>query len=54
MPFLMSAQQAAQRISCAIESRPRVLNFPRRLSYLLHFMRLFPSLWQRLMVADKK
>ena len=54
MPFLMSAQQAAQRISCAIESRPRVLNFPRRLSYLLHFMRLFPSLWQRLMVAAKK
>lgn len=48
MPFLMSAEAAAQRILPALDTRPRVLAFPRRLSLMLALARWLPGLWLRL------
>ncbi|SMF47030.1 Short-chain dehydrogenase [Alteromonadaceae bacterium Bs31] len=45
MPFLMSTEQAAVRIIAAVEKRSLTSAFPRRLSFLLWFMRHFPKLW---------
>lgn len=45
MPFLMSSEQAAQRICKAIDKRPRQYDFPSRLYWLLSTIALFPKLW---------
>ena len=47
MPFLMSADEAGDRMVSAIARRPETFSFPRRLSGLLFFFRLFPGLWNR-------
>jgi NADP-dependent 3-hydroxy acid dehydrogenase YdfG len=47
MPFLMSADEASDRMISAITRRPDTFSFPRRLSGLLFFFRLFPGLWNR-------
>ncbi len=49
MPFLMEVEEAARRITRAIERRPRSYSFPGRLSWLLRFMSWFPGLWLRVM-----
>lgn len=48
MPFVMSADEAGERIITAIGKRPDCFCFPRRLSYVLSLGRLFPGLWNRL------
>lgn len=45
MPFLMSSEQAAQRIRKALDKRPRQYDFPSRLYWLLRAIALFPKLW---------
>ena len=45
MPFLMSADQASDRIINAIERRPMRYAFPKRLSALLLLARLLPRWW---------
>jgi short-subunit dehydrogenase len=49
MPFLMDVDNAAQRIVKRIEDRPRVYNFPFRLTLLLAVSKILPSLWQKMM-----
>lgn len=45
MPFIMSPEQAAQRIEKAIAKRVYEYAFPKRLSAVLAMARLFPKLW---------
>ncbi len=45
MPFIMSPEQAAQRIVKGMEKRQRLIVFPRRLSFILGIFSLFSSLW---------
>lgn len=45
MPFVMSAERAAGIIARRIRRRPRVVNFPRRLTALLRLARGLPGLW---------
>jgi NAD(P)-dependent dehydrogenase (short-subunit alcohol dehydrogenase family) len=47
MPFILSADAAAQRIVTALAARPREFAFPRRLSAVLWLARRFPRSWQR-------
>jgi len=47
MPFLMTPDEAADRIISGMERRRRVIAFPRRLSILLRVMSWFPSFWYR-------
>lgn len=47
MPFLMTAQAAAQRIVKGLNGRRRMISFPRRLKWLLAVPGVFPSLWCR-------
>lgn len=49
MPFIMSATEAAERISKGVESRPKVFAFPKRLYLLLKFFSLIPGLWYKKM-----
>lgn len=48
MPFIVSAETAAQRIIAAIEKRPFEFAFPRRLSTALWLARQFPQRWLQL------
>ena len=52
MPFLMSVDEAAQRILKNIKSRPRTYSFPRRLSVLLALSKILPSVWQKMLTPD--
>ena len=47
MPFLMTPEQAAERILSGLESGASVIDFPRRLSWPLRFLGCFRSLWFR-------
>ena len=47
MPFQMSAEQAAQRIIKAIDSRKRLYRFPKRLLWLMRVPRSIPFIWYR-------
>ncbi len=47
MPFLMSADQAADRIIHGMVKRKRVIEFPRRLSWMIRLLSCFPSLWYK-------
>ncbi len=49
MPFMVSADDAAQRIVDCSKNRPRTYAFPRRLHWTLKLGRLFPGIWQKLM-----
>ena len=53
MPFLMSAEDAANRMYSALASRPFEFAFPKRLSVMLWAGRHFPKLWFA-MLAPKK
>ncbi|TPE54058.1 SDR family NAD(P)-dependent oxidoreductase [Maribrevibacterium harenarium] len=48
MPFIMSAEQASERIYRALEKRPFEYAFPKRLSMVLTLARCLPKLWLRL------
>jgi short-subunit dehydrogenase len=43
MPFLMDADSAAKRILRALPWRPKVYNFPRRMMWLMRFVRWMPD-----------
>lgn len=47
MPFLMTAEDAAERIERGLERGHQVIDFPRRLSWPLRFFGFFKSLWFR-------
>jgi len=51
MPFLMQADKAARIIADGIERRARVIEFPKRMSLLMRFVRLVPdALYDRVTV----
>ena len=52
MPFLMSVDEASQRILKNIETRPRSYSFPRRLSALLALSKIMPAVWQKMVTAE--
>ena len=52
MPFLMTADDAANRILKKIDSRPRQYSFPKRLSLLLAISKIMPGVWQKLVGVD--
>ena len=52
MPFLMDVEAASTRIINKLESRPRRYRFPWRLTALLSISRLFPGLWQNMMLRS--
>ena len=52
MPFLMSVDEASNRILKNIESRPRTYSFPRRLSALLAISKIMPSVWQKMVTPE--
>lgn len=43
MPFLLSAERAAERILTAVRRRKKVYCFPRRMSWLMRLMRWLPD-----------
>ncbi len=45
MPFTMTAPATAERLITELMARPRVIRFPRRLSWFITLARLFPGLW---------
>jgi short-subunit dehydrogenase len=47
MPFLMTADQAADRILRGMEKRKRLIVFPKRLSMILSLLSCLPSLWYK-------
>ncbi len=47
MPFLIEPPEAARRMIAGIESRRRLVAFPRRLNWLLMVFRYTPFLWSR-------
>lgn len=47
MPFLMTADQAADRILKGMEKRKRVIAFPKRLSIMLRLLSWVPCLWYK-------
>lgn len=48
MPFLMSPEQAAERIERGLARRHHTIDFPRRLSWPLRLLAFFRPLWFRL------
>lgn len=54
MPFLLSSEQAAQRILSGVDKRKRYLHFPKRLTLLLKLLSLLPmSWWQALILKEQ-
>lgn len=45
MPFLMSAEQAAERIFKGVAKKKRYLHFPKRLTWLLKTFSFLPATW---------
>lgn len=54
MPFLIEPERAAQEILTAMEKRPRVHSFPRRLDYLLGLLGFIPAVWYKLLAPAMK
>lgn len=54
MPFLMSCDNAAERIVAAIARRPYEYAFPKRLSAMLWLARQFPKRWAALTEPKQK
>ncbi|HDZ07874.1 SDR family NAD(P)-dependent oxidoreductase [Pseudohongiella sp.] len=54
MPFLMTADDAAARIQHGLKHRPRELNFPRRLTFMLRLAQLSGGLWYALMSRQRQ
>jgi short-subunit dehydrogenase len=51
MPFIISAESAAQRIIDGMNKRKMFINFPRRFYWILHILSGFPSVWYRWLAA---
>jgi len=51
MPFLMSSEQAAERMVKAIAARPRQFDFPRRLKWLLKVLGFIRALWNKIIAS---
>ncbi|MFT6387585.1 MAG: short-subunit dehydrogenase [Cellvibrionaceae bacterium] len=49
MPFILSADNAADRIIDAMNKRRLFINFPRRFSFLLKLLSSVPSIWYRIL-----
>lgn len=49
MPFIMSAEEAADRIISAMEKRKLFVNFPKRFSFLLKSLSSLSSLWYKIL-----
>ncbi|MFT7388670.1 MAG: short-subunit dehydrogenase [Candidatus Endobugula sp.] len=47
MPFLMSAEEATQRILRGMEKRQRLIVFPKRLSCILRLLSWMPCIWYK-------
>jgi short-subunit dehydrogenase len=54
MPFLQTPEQAAKHIHRAVLKRPRRYVFPKILHVCLSLNRIFPSVWENLMVKGDK
>lgn len=54
MPFLMDAEEAAERIRKGLQKRPRELNFPRRLTFVLRLAQFSGGLWYALMSRQRQ
>lgn len=54
MPFIVSAEEAAKKILVNIEKRPSRYIFPKRLYWMLKISKIWPILWQKIVVADSK
>lgn len=51
MPFLLSSEEAAQRIIIAVNKRKKYAQFPKRLTFLLTFIALLPAyMWQKIIL----
>lgn len=49
MPFIMSAEAAADRIISAMERRKLFVNFPKRFSFLLKLLSSVSSIWYKIL-----
>ena len=47
MPFLMSSEEAAERMVKAIAARPRQFDFPGRLKWMLKVLGFIPAFWNK-------
>jgi len=55
MPFLLTSEQASQRIIKAVAQRKHYAHFPRRLTLLLKLFALLPSfVWQKLILKGNQ
>ena len=55
MPFLLTSEEAAQRIFKGVEAQKNYIHFPKRLTLLLKLFALLPSsLWQSLILRKYK
>lgn len=53
MPFIISAEKAAEYFLTVIEKRPRVYAFPKNMDYLLKFFQKIPNIWFNQQVSKK-
>lgn len=51
MPFIMSAESAAQRIIDGMNKRKMFINFPKRFYWILNTLSGMPTIWYRLLAA---
>lgn len=47
MPFMVSAEEAASEMIAQFDRYPRVIRFPRRISWLISIGEKFPAFWSR-------
>lgn len=53
MPFLISSEEAAVRIYEGVKKRKRYLQFPKKLTLLLHTFSLLPSRWWQAFASSR-
>jgi len=54
MPFLISAEAAAEQLLKVIRCRPKAAAFPKPLHYVLRILSLYPSAWYRFVNVREK
>ena len=54
MPFLLSSEQAAQRIIAGVNKRQNYLHFPKRLTLTLKLFSLLPLSWWQTLILRKQ
>lgn len=47
MPFLMSAEKTAEKLILQFNTRPRLIRFPKRLSWVIGLGQRLPGVWSR-------